>query len=120
VAFLLLHEEFPRSVRFCAEELDAALRRISGVPAGRFANAAEQRSGRMLATAPGFGDTVVRLWDPDTLQERGHVSERVDQGLEGQPGLLRLQLLILFRRDSLQNFQRLEGEGPRDREQRDG
>ena len=49
VAFLLLHEEFPRSVRFCAEELDAALRRISGVPAGRFANAAEQHSGRFLA-----------------------------------------------------------------------
>jgi uncharacterized alpha-E superfamily protein len=49
VGFLLLHEEFPRSVRFCAEELDAALRRISGVAAGRFANAAEQRSGRFLA-----------------------------------------------------------------------
>jgi uncharacterized alpha-E superfamily protein len=49
VAFLLLSEEFPRSVRFCAEELDAALRRISGVAAGRFANAAEQRSGRFLA-----------------------------------------------------------------------
>ena len=43
------HEDFPRSVRFCAEELNTALRRISGVPAGRFANAAEQRSGRLLA-----------------------------------------------------------------------
>jgi uncharacterized alpha-E superfamily protein len=49
VGFLLLNEEFPRSLRFCAEELDAALRRISGVAAGRFANAAEQRSGRLLA-----------------------------------------------------------------------
>jgi uncharacterized alpha-E superfamily protein len=49
VGFLLLNEEFPRSVRFCVEELDAALRRISGVPNGRFANAAEQRSGRLLA-----------------------------------------------------------------------
>ena len=49
VAFLLLHEDFPRSVRFCVEELDAALRRISGVAPGRFANAAEQRSGRLLA-----------------------------------------------------------------------
>jgi uncharacterized alpha-E superfamily protein len=49
VAFLLLSEEFPRSVRYCAEELDAALRRISGVAAGRFANVAEQRSGRFLA-----------------------------------------------------------------------
>jgi uncharacterized alpha-E superfamily protein len=49
VGFLLLNEEFPRSVRFCAEEVDAALRRISGVADGRFANAAEQRSGRFLA-----------------------------------------------------------------------
>ena len=49
VAFLLLNEDFPRSVRFCAEELDLALRRISGVAAGRFANPAEQRSGRLLA-----------------------------------------------------------------------
>ena len=49
VGFLLLNEEFPRSLRFCAEELDAALRRISGVPSGRFANAAEQGSGRFLA-----------------------------------------------------------------------
>ena len=49
VGFLLLNEEFPRSVRFCAEELDSALRRISGVAPGRFANAAEQLSGRFLA-----------------------------------------------------------------------
>jgi uncharacterized alpha-E superfamily protein len=49
VGFLLLSEEFPRSLRFCAEELDTALRRISGVAAGRFANAAEQGSGRFLA-----------------------------------------------------------------------
>ena len=49
VGFLLLNEEFPRSLRFCAEELDAALRRISGVREGRFGNHAEQRSGRFLA-----------------------------------------------------------------------
>jgi uncharacterized alpha-E superfamily protein len=49
VGLLLLHEEFPRSVRFCAEQLDAGLRQISGVAAGRFANTAEQLSGRFLA-----------------------------------------------------------------------
>jgi uncharacterized alpha-E superfamily protein len=49
VGFLLLNEEFPRSLRFCAEELDAALRRISGVRVGRFGNRAEQQSGRFLA-----------------------------------------------------------------------
>jgi uncharacterized alpha-E superfamily protein len=49
VGLLLLNEDFPRSLRFCAEELDAALRRISGVGPRRFANTAEQRSGRLLA-----------------------------------------------------------------------
>ena len=49
VSFLLLNQEFPRSLRFCAEELDSALRRISGVREGRFANGAEQLSGRFLA-----------------------------------------------------------------------
>ena len=47
--FLLMSEEFPRSVRFCVERFDAALRSISGVTARRFSNEAEQLSGRLLA-----------------------------------------------------------------------
>ena len=47
--FLLMNEEFPRSVRFCVERLDTALRSISGVTARRFSNNAEQLSGRLLA-----------------------------------------------------------------------
>ncbi|MDR2863930.1 MAG: alpha-E domain-containing protein [Puniceicoccales bacterium] len=46
---LLLSESFPRSVRFCIEQLNTALRRISGVAAGRFSNEAEKLSGRLLA-----------------------------------------------------------------------
>ncbi len=47
--FLLLSDDFPRSVRFCLVELDQALRRISGVEDRRFSNEAEKLSGRMLA-----------------------------------------------------------------------
>jgi uncharacterized alpha-E superfamily protein len=47
--FLLLSEDFPRSVRFCVQQLDRALRRISGVAEGRFSNDAEKHSGRLLA-----------------------------------------------------------------------
>jgi uncharacterized alpha-E superfamily protein len=47
--FLLLSEDFPRSVEFCVRELDAALRHISGVRPGRFSNHAEKFSGRLLA-----------------------------------------------------------------------
>jgi len=47
--FLLLSEDFPRSVRFCVDELNLALRRISGVAEGKFCNDAEKLSGRLLA-----------------------------------------------------------------------
>ncbi|MEQ1851043.1 MAG: alpha-E domain-containing protein [Chthoniobacteraceae bacterium] len=46
---LLLSDDFPRSVRFCVEKLDDALRRISGVSPRRFSNEAEKLSGRLLA-----------------------------------------------------------------------
>jgi uncharacterized alpha-E superfamily protein len=47
--FLLLSDEFPRSIHFCLTELDAALRHISGVTSGRFSNEAEKLSGRLLS-----------------------------------------------------------------------
>jgi len=47
--FLLLNEDFPRSVRFSVTELNHALRRISGVAEARFSNDAEKLSGRLVA-----------------------------------------------------------------------
>jgi uncharacterized alpha-E superfamily protein len=47
--FLLLDRMFPRSVVFCLEEARGALRRISGAPAERPANAAERVLGRLCA-----------------------------------------------------------------------
>lgn len=47
--FLLLNEDFPRSVRFCVDGLNQALRRLSGVPEGRFSNDAEKLAGRLIA-----------------------------------------------------------------------
>ena len=49
VELLLFSEQFPRSVRFCIEKLNDALRAISGVPARRYSNEAEKLSGRLLA-----------------------------------------------------------------------
>ena len=46
---LLLNEDFPRSVRFCVDQLNDALRRISGVSERRFSNDAEKLSGRLVA-----------------------------------------------------------------------
>lgn len=47
--FLLLREDFPRSVRYCVDELNCALRKISGVAEGKFCNDAEKLAGRLLA-----------------------------------------------------------------------
>ncbi len=47
--FLLLNEDFPRSARFCVDELNRALRHISGVAEGRFCNEAEKLAGRLVA-----------------------------------------------------------------------
>ena len=46
---LIFAPEFPRSVRFCAEQADRALRAISGSAAGRFAHDAERLSGKLVA-----------------------------------------------------------------------
>ncbi len=47
--FLLLSEDFPRSVEFCVVELNRALRYISGVAEGKFTNDAEKLAGRLVA-----------------------------------------------------------------------
>ena len=47
--FLLFSEDFPRSVRFCVQQLNTALRHISGVAEGSFSNDAERHCGRLLA-----------------------------------------------------------------------
>jgi uncharacterized alpha-E superfamily protein len=46
---LLLNATFPRSVRFCVEEIDRSLRVISGVKRGHFTNAAEKLTGQLLS-----------------------------------------------------------------------
>lgn len=47
--YLLLSDEFPRSLKFCVDRLDNSLRAISGVAPRRFSNDAEKLSGRLLA-----------------------------------------------------------------------
>ncbi len=47
--FLLLSDNFPRSVRFCVDELNRGIRRVSGVAEGHFCNDAEKLTGRFLA-----------------------------------------------------------------------
>jgi uncharacterized alpha-E superfamily protein len=56
VDFLVFSKEFPRSVRFCIENADISLHRISGTLRGTFSNDAERETGRLLADL-NFGST---------------------------------------------------------------
>ncbi|HSY74725.1 MAG TPA: alpha-E domain-containing protein, partial [Dongiaceae bacterium] len=47
--FLLLNDNFPRSVRFCVGELNRAVRQISGAAEGYFRNDTDKLTGRLLA-----------------------------------------------------------------------
>ena len=47
--FIILHDSFPRSIRFCLESVDIALHRISGCARVQFSNAAERLSGKLCA-----------------------------------------------------------------------
>ncbi|MEZ5302027.1 MAG: alpha-E domain-containing protein [Verrucomicrobiales bacterium] len=47
--FLLFAQSFPRSVAFCAQQIDDALHRISGSAPGSVTNEAERLSGRVMA-----------------------------------------------------------------------
>ena len=49
VEFLILNEFFPRSIRYCAQELNDSLRRISGCKEEHFTNLAEKLAGRLVA-----------------------------------------------------------------------
>jgi uncharacterized alpha-E superfamily protein len=49
VEFLVLDREFPRAIQHCVMHAEASLSALTGSPPGAFANAAEQRLGRVRA-----------------------------------------------------------------------
>jgi uncharacterized alpha-E superfamily protein len=95
--FLLLADDFPRSVKFCVQELNQALRRISGVAEGRFCNEAEKLAGRLVAEL-----------------QFGTVEEVFDRGLHLYIDDVQLKLIAigqaLFNAYIFQPFQSLEAE----------
>jgi uncharacterized alpha-E superfamily protein len=53
--YLIYSPDFPRSVRYCINTINATLHRISGASHGTFSSEAERETGRMLADLS-FGD----------------------------------------------------------------
>ncbi len=95
--FLLLSEEFPRSVEFCVVELNRALRHISGVAEGKFCNDAEKLAGRLVSEL-----------------QFGSIEEIFERGLHGYIDELQAKLnaigASLFNAYIFQPFTNLEDE----------
>ena len=95
--FLLLNEDFPRSVRFCVSELNKALRKMSGVAEGKFCNDAEKLAGRLVAEL-----------------QFSTIDEIFDAGLHDYLDRLQSKLndigMALFNAYIVQNFNNLEDE----------
>ncbi len=95
--FLLLSEDFPRSVEFCVMELNRALRHVSGVAEGKFTNDAEKLAGRLVAEL-----------------QFGTIDEIFDAGLHDYLDLLQLKLnnigAAMFNAYIFQPFSNLEQE----------
>jgi uncharacterized alpha-E superfamily protein len=47
--FIILHDSFPRSIRFCVDRLDSALHQISGCSRQQFSTEAERLAGRLCS-----------------------------------------------------------------------
>jgi len=47
--FIILHDTFPRAIRYCVDRLDDALHRISGCDRAHYSNEAERLSGKLLS-----------------------------------------------------------------------
>jgi uncharacterized alpha-E superfamily protein len=82
LSFIILSEDFPRSLRFCAREIDHALHRLSQSPVGTYGNEAERRLGRLRALldytpidemlAPGVSGFAARM-----VEESEHLSRAI-------------------------------------------
>ena len=82
--FLVLNSNFPRSIRSCVDQVNAALHRISGAPIPGFSNEAERKAGKLsaeldyssiteifhLGLHQYLGDIQIRLSDIDEAMHR--------------------------------------------------
>lgn len=74
--FLILSPDFPRSIRFCVDMLDANIHAISRCPRTHYSNEAERICGRLLSN--------IKFTNPEELSERGmhEYLEEVREALE--------------------------------------
>jgi len=85
LAFIVLSQSFPRSLRFCTREVDAALHRLSRTPEGTFGNDAERHLGNLRARfdytpIDGVLEDGVRAFATDLVREYEELCWYVEDG----------------------------------------
>jgi len=75
--FLILHDSFPRSLRFCVDSLDTALHNISGCNRAHFSNEAERLCG-MLRSSLDYA-TVDAIFQVGLHQYLGETQKRLTE-----------------------------------------
>jgi uncharacterized alpha-E superfamily protein len=77
--FLVFSPDFPRSVRYCVDQLDLILHRISGTPRGSYTSGAERECGKMLGVLNfGSHEDVEAKGLRDFLDEIQETLNRID------------------------------------------
>lgn len=77
VEFLVLHDSFPRSVRFSINQVSNALRNITPVTHGQFANGAQKSAGRLRADFE-FSD-IGDIYEKGLHEYLDHLQDRFNQ-----------------------------------------
>ena len=75
--FLILHDNFPRSIRFCVEKMDQALHRISGCDRSHFCNEAERLAGMLRSSLEYI--TISTIFERGLHQFLDHVQLQLNQ-----------------------------------------
>jgi uncharacterized alpha-E superfamily protein len=88
--FLLLNDNFPRSVRFCVGELNRAVRQISGAAEGYFRNDTDKLTGRLLAelqfsTADEIFEPGLHRYLDETQKKLNNIGEALFRAYIFQP-----------------------------------
>jgi uncharacterized alpha-E superfamily protein len=103
-AFMFFSPDFPRSIRFCFQRIEATLRDISGTPSGDFSNEAERHAGQALA-AVNFSliDQVLKAGLHDEIDEVQRRLNEIGQEIFEEYVLLPSEIREAVRTEGLQS-----------------
>lgn len=103
-AFLFFSPDFPRSIRFCLQQIESNLRAISGTRSGDFSNEAERHAGQALASVSfNLIDQVIESGLHEEIDEVQRRLNEIGREIFEQYVLLPSEIREAVRTEGLQN-----------------